>query len=332
MAVKYVINDETMTQIADPLRSLTGRTDGMTPAEMAAAGAAAHTEVQTQTDLIYQIKTVLNGKAAGGTGKPEQEKTANITENGEHEIVPDEGYTLSKVSVNVNVESSVDTEIEDAMAARTLTEYRNDRLTTIGNYAFCGCSNLAEVYFPNVVTVGQNAFEGCKITEITPNNFPNLTTLNQHSFRACQLVTHVNLPKVTAVAQYAFNTSQYIKEVRFDKATSTGNRSFVANYRLEKAILPSLKSMAGLTFYQCYSLKAVILASETMCTLGNKDAFNQCYHILGTVNGTWNPNGDKDGYIYVPAALVDTYKAATNWSTYADQIRAIEDYPEITGG
>lgn len=26
------------------------------------------------------------------------------------------------------------------------------------------------------------------------------------------------------------------------------------------------------------------------------------------------------------AALVDSYKAATNWSTYADQIRALEDY------
>ena len=38
------------------------------------------------------------------------------------------------------------------------------------------------------------------------------------------------------------------------------------------------------------------------------------------------------GYIYVPAALVDSYKAAANWQNYADQIRAIEDYPEITGG
>ena len=38
------------------------------------------------------------------------------------------------------------------------------------------------------------------------------------------------------------------------------------------------------------------------------------------------------GYIYVPAAMVDAYKAATNWAKYADQIRAIEDYPAITGG
>jgi hypothetical protein len=44
------------------------------------------------------------------------------------------------------------------------------------------------------------------------------------------------------------------------------------------------------------------------------------------------PIASGTGYIYVPAALVDSYKGATNWSTYAAQIRAIEDYPEITGG
>jgi hypothetical protein len=29
--------------------------------------------------------------------------------------------------------------------------------------------------------------------------------------------------------------------------------------------------------------------------------------------------------------LVDSYKTATNWSKYATQIRAIEDYPDICG-
>lgn len=41
---------------------------------------------------------------------------------------------------------------------------------------------------------------------------------------------------------------------------------------------------------------------------------------------------DGTGYIYVPSECVEKFKAATNWTAYADQIRAIEDYPEITGG
>ena len=35
------------------------------------------------------------------------------------------------------------------------------------------------------------------------------------------------------------------------------------------------------------------------------------------------------GYIYVPQATIEGFKSATNWSTYADQFRAIEDYPDI---
>ena len=59
---------------------------------------------------------------------------------------------------------------------------------------------------------------------------------------------------------------------------------------------------------------------STMAKLDNTNTFNSTPIASGT------------GYIYVPAALVDNYKAATNWSTYANQIRAIEDYPEICGG
>ena len=38
------------------------------------------------------------------------------------------------------------------------------------------------------------------------------------------------------------------------------------------------------------------------------------------------------GYIYVPSSLVNTYKTATNWSTFADQIVSIDEYPKITFG
>lgn len=64
MAVKYVIDDETLTEIANPLRTLSGRTDELTPGEMVAAGAAAVSEVNTQTGLLAQIKTALEAKQA----------------------------------------------------------------------------------------------------------------------------------------------------------------------------------------------------------------------------------------------------------------------------
>ena len=51
-----------------------------------------------------------------------------------------------------------------------------------------------------------------------------------------------------------------------------------------------------------------------MATLSNTNAFSSTPIASGT------------GYIYVPRALVDSYKAASKWSTYANQFRALEDY------
>lgn len=58
-------------------------------------------ELEQQGSLIEQIRAALVGKVVG---KPEQEKTIEVTENGTVEITPDEGYVLSKVTVEVNVQ------------------------------------------------------------------------------------------------------------------------------------------------------------------------------------------------------------------------------------
>ena len=57
----------------------------------------------------------------------------------------------------------------------------------------------------------------------------------------------------------------------------------------------------------------------TIPTFG-ADVFRYCYHFTGEVSANYNPNGLKDGRIYVPDDKVDALKTATNWSTYADII------------
>lgn len=102
--------------------------------------------------------------------------------------------------------------------------------------------------------------------------------------------------------------------------TSIGIQAFYNCTGLLSVDFPSATSIGSSAFDFCMNLAAVILRSETICTLANTYVFNNTPIKSGT------------GYIYVPRTLVDSYKAATNWSTFAAQFRAIEDYPEITGG
>lgn len=96
--------------------------------------------------------------------------------------------------------------------------------------------------------------------------------------------------------------------------------SFYNCVNLAKIDFDVLEEIVTADFYKCSALTTVIIRSPVVCTLRTSNAFKSTPIEAGT------------GYIYVPAALVDSYKAATNWSVYADQIRAIEDYPDICGG
>jgi hypothetical protein len=134
------------------------------------------------------------------------------------------------------------------------------------------------------------------------------------------LVT-VNLPNVTSLGSYAFYQCSGLVTVKLPKLISVSTQTWYSCTKLQHADCGNLGNIPAQTFNACSALTELILRKTgSICTLSN-------------VNGVNNtPIGNGTGYVYVPAALVDSYKAATNWSTYANQFRAIEDYPEITGG
>ena len=92
-----------MTAIASGLRTLSGTENKMGLDAMNSHVATANNTVDTQTGLISQIRSALNGKAASGNGKPGQEKDFDTDENGVFEIEPDDGYVLTKVTMTVDV-------------------------------------------------------------------------------------------------------------------------------------------------------------------------------------------------------------------------------------
>ena len=77
---------------------------------------------------------------------------------------------------------------------------------------------------------------------------------------------------------------------------------------------------------ECYSLKKLIIR-KFGATLYAGGLSESC-HMTGETNAMYNPNGDKDGYIYVPDDMVDTLKTTDGWSTYATQIKPLSELPE----
>lgn len=193
------------------------------------------------------------------------------------------------------------TETLDALIDGSITELTSN-VTEIRNSAFMSLSTLKSVDFPLATTIRQYGFKNC--TALEDVNIPLVSEIESNGFDGCAALKQITVPLITLVNSGVFS----------------GCRSLII---ADFSLVTRLNSGA---FKNAYLLKAVLLRNTTVCQLASALAFDGCHHLSGTVNSLYNPNGDKDGYIYVPRDLVDSYKTATNWSTYASQFRALEDY------
>ncbi len=111
---------------------------------------------------------------------------------------------------------------------------------------------------------------------------------------------------------------------------ATKTRSYAFGYCVDlKAVeFVSHVALEGQPFTDCKSLIAVILRSDTVCPLSVFPgfSFSGAYHFMGTKDATYNPDGLKDGYLYIPRGLLSDYMADTNWGQLTSQFRALEDY------
>ncbi len=120
---------------------------------------------------------------------------------------------------------------------------------------------------------------------------------------------------------YLGDSTEPLTEINLTTATTITNGAFVYFTDIEKAFLgETVATLNALCFGYCSKLEALVLKGNTIKTLASTGALS------------YTPIYEGTGYIYVPSALLEDYKAATNWTTYAEQFRAIEDYPEILGG
>lgn len=201
----------------------------------------------------------------------------------------------------------------DALLSGDFTTISNDRITTFG----IGCSNntkLTEVYLPNVTKMtAEYAFAGCKgLVSVT---LPVLEKTATYAFSGCSKLETLDLPNLNSLGTYTFRTCSSLKKIVLPKLTQIPAGCFASCFLLKLVDLPVATSIYGNQVFQgCSELTALILRSETMTSLFAINSFASTPIEAGT------------GHIYVPSALVDSYKTAANWSTFATQFRALEDY------
>lgn len=298
------INDK-MTAIANEVRTLSGVTAKLGLDAMTSHIQGANDEIDTHEELISQIQTALQGKAAS---KVEPViKVLEVTENGTY-IAPNDITGYSPVIVNVQTGDSdgyetgyadgfvngVVSVIEDL--PETLTESDLCGATEIRQYCFYTNNVLKSVELPDTVTkINSNAFYSCSaLTSVKLSN--NLVEIGLHAFSRCYYVEWGNL-----VLPRTLKT--------------LGNYAFWHCRKMPQVTIPESVTEMGLEVFNNGYTETVIMESATPPTVGATPfTHTRIKRIL------------------VPRSGIDAYKAANNWSAYADKIYAIEDYPEFVGG
>lgn len=201
-----------------------------------------------------------------------------------------------------------------------------------GNRLFSGCKKLETANVPNLVYVPSHCFQSCeKLTQFNYNT-EKIQGIGSYAFYGCVKLVSLRFPNLVRWVydpnlSSAFNGCQALEELHIPYAPYVMQSCCRHCYKLPYLDFFVATFVEQYSFENCYSLKTLCLRKEDkICSLRNTNAFGNCYHYHGTVDATYNPDGLKDGYIYVPRALIEDYKVATNWVTFADQFRALEDY------
>lgn len=229
-------------------------------------------------------------------------------------ILNDRGIT-SEDSDNLNalvdkVNQINDDTLLNQMLSEGIENFYNDKITKLASYALAYSKNITGlIELPNVTEAGTYAFyySGAKI---------------------------IKLPKLYRSEVNLFMYSS-VEELYLNNATIMGSQSYINLTQLRKLYAPRIGLMlnafntetAKLT-HICYrngSANKNFNSSEKleMMVITQKTA------ITPFQTASYIPKKaltDGNCYIYVPSALLDSYKTATNISVYADRIRAIEDY------
>ena len=219
--------------------------------------------------------------------------------------INNKGGTLTTTDTFASYPSAIDSLPSGGGGSlKTLLDATKSTYYLFIGYSGTSVNDLISYSDTSSVTNMNAMFNSCiKLTTIPLLDTSSATSMNNMFYRCLKLTTipQLSTSNVKNMSYMFYNCYRLTTiDITHMNITSTSySSSFASN---------------------CCSLTKLIIRNMNSIPKLNSNAFTNCYHFTGTTDSTYNPQGLKDGRIYVPDDKVDALKTASGWSTYADII------------
>ena len=305
------------TNLTDVYLLWTGTKILTRPSNFIATNRKVHIPCGTLSDYIakgWNVNTIIEKIGEGTCGAPGHE--SDITWS----ISCDGVLTISGTGAMENWTNSGFVPWKDHRSSITSVNI-DEHITSVGAYAFYGCSNMTSIKLPsNITSIGQYTFYNC--SRLKSINLPNsVTSIGAYAFYGCSNVTSIKLPSnITSIGQYTFYNCSRLKSINLpNSVTSIGESAFYYCNNLKSITLPSsLKTIEQYAFYHSTGWPESLTLPSTITTIGAA-AFGLCIPITSITippsvtsigNSAFNISSLTDLYVSWSSA-----SSVPNWTT-----------------
>ena len=194
----------------------------------------------------------------------------------------------------------------DSIIARSETSYTLSGVTKVGDYALSNFTNLEAINLPDCEELGNNCFRDCK--SLLEFYAPKVKKAGEQVFYTntggYALIESLYFPELLTCSANAFKGMKYLETFRAPKLTSVGNYALQSNPALVFADIGFVSSLGWSLFSNDSVFTTLVLRANKVATLSQVNVFTNTPFASGGTGGT----------VYVPSALIESYKTASNWS------------------